>query len=102
MAGFMDGFGLRSRMKLPVHLAQTRRGDMRINFRRADAGMAEQFLDDPQVCAMLEQMRRETVPQHVRSDVSSNPRAPDPLFDPQPECHRGKGGAAPREKHIPG
>ena len=66
-------FQLRPRMKLPVHLAQARRGDVRINFRGADAGVPQQFLDDPQVCAVLEQMRGETVPQHMRRDVPSNP-----------------------------
>jgi hypothetical protein len=38
-------------------------GDVGIDFRRADVGVAEQFLDDPQIGAVLQQMRGETVAQ---------------------------------------
>ena len=41
---------------------------MRVNLRRADVRVAEQFLDHAQVRAVLEQMRGEAVPQHVRRD----------------------------------
>ena len=52
-------------MKFPMNLAQPLAGDVRVNFRYADARMAEQFLDHAQVRAMLQQMRREAVPQHA-------------------------------------
>ena len=71
-------------MKLSVDLAQAISRDVRVNLRRADARVAEQFLDHPQIRAVLQQMRCETVPQHVRSDVPCNPRAPGPIFNPQP------------------
>ena len=45
-------------------------GDVRVNLRRADVRVPEQFLDHAQVRAALEQVRGEAVPQHVRSDVS--------------------------------
>ena len=72
-------------MKFPVYLAQTAAGDVSINFCRADAGMAKEFLDDAQVGAVFEQMRRKTVAQHVRRHVPRNTRAPDAIFDSQPE-----------------
>jgi len=39
--------------------------NMRINHRRADVPMSEQFLDGPDVVPILEQMRRERMPQGV-------------------------------------
>ena len=52
-------------MKFPMNLAQPAARDVRVNLRGADVRMAEQFLDDPQIRAMLQQMRRKTVPQHA-------------------------------------
>jgi hypothetical protein len=48
--------------------------------------MSEQLLDDAQVSPVLEQMRGETVPQHVRRHVSCNAGAARAPRDPQPEC----------------
>ncbi len=58
------------RVEAPVNFPQARRADVRINFRGADVGMAKQFLDDAQIGAVFQQMRGETVPQHVRRDVA--------------------------------
>ena len=41
-------------MKPAVDFPQARRSDVRIDFRRADVGVAEQFLDDPQVSPVLQ------------------------------------------------
>ena len=41
-------------MELVVHLAQALAGDMGINFRGVDAGVAEEFLDYAQVRAAFE------------------------------------------------
>ena len=71
---------------------------VRVNLGRADAGMAEQLLDDAQVGAVLQQVGREAVPQHVGSHVARNVGAADTLFDAQPERHRGKRCAAPGEE----
>ena len=65
-------FSLLSRMELPVDIAQPTARDVGINFRGADVGVAEQFLDDAQVCAVFQQMRGEAVSQHVRSDVPAH------------------------------
>ena len=87
-------------MKLPVDLPQPAAGDVRVNLRRADARVAEQFLNHPQVRAMLQQMRGETVPQHVRCDVAFHTRAADAVLDMQPQRHGGERRAAPRQENI--
>ena len=75
-------------MKLPVNLSQPGVGDMRVDFRGADAGVAEQFLDDAQVSAVLQQVGRKTVAQHVRRYVAGDAGTARALFHAQPECHR--------------
>ena len=87
-------------MKFPVNFPQAAAGDVRVNLRGADVRVAEQFLDHAQIRAVLQQMRRETVPQHVRRDVALNPGAADPIFDAQPQRHRRERRAALRQKNI--
>lgn len=74
-------------MKLPVDIPQPVPGDMRVNLRRADIRVPQQFLDHPQIRAVLQQMRREAMTQHVRSDVARDTRAPNAILDPQPQRH---------------
>ena len=57
-------------MEFAVDVPQPVAGDVRVNFRGADVRVAEQFLDDAQIRAMLQQVRREAVPQHVRRHVA--------------------------------
>ena len=71
-------------MKLAVHVAKAVAGDVRVNLSGVDAGVAEQFLDDPQIGAVFQQMRGETMTQHVRRDVAFNARTPGPDLDPFP------------------
>ena len=54
---------------------------MRINFGGANAGVAKQLLDDTQIRAVLEQVCREAVPQHVRGHVALNSGASDTTLD---------------------
>ncbi len=84
---------LGARVESPVDFAQAVAGDVGVDLRRADIRVAEQFLDDAQVSAMLEQVRGETVTQHVGRDVARNARALHASFDAQPECYRGEGGS---------
>ena len=63
------GFRSPPGMKLPVHVTQTAAGHVRVNLRRADIRVAEEFLDDPQVGAVFQQVRGKAVPQHVWRDV---------------------------------
>jgi len=60
---------LRSRMKLPMHSFQSLLIDVRIDLRRRDIGVAEHFLDDAQICAVPQEMRREAVSQKMRINV---------------------------------
>src|SRR5574344_2859627 len=57
------------RMALPVQLREPRGVDMRVDLGRADVRMPEKLLNGPDVGAMLEHVRREAVPQHVRGDA---------------------------------
>ena len=52
-------------MEFPMNLAQPAAGDVRVNLPGAYVRVAEQFLDDAQIRAVLQQMRREAVPQHA-------------------------------------
>ena len=45
-------------------------------------------------------MRRETVPQHVRSDVPAHDRALHAVLDPQPQRHRRERRPTLREEYI--
>ena len=67
-----------------VNVPQTRGSDVRINFRRADVGVAEQFLDHPQIRAVLQQMRGKTVAQGVRRDIAADLRPAQPALDARP------------------
>ena len=60
-------------MKLPMHGFKPLLIDMRIDLRGGNIGVAQHFLDDPQVRAVPEQMRRETVPQKVWINVLVQP-----------------------------
>ena len=42
---------------------------MGVDLRRGDVGVAEQFLHDAQIGAVLQQMAGEGVAQHVRADA---------------------------------
>ena len=57
-------------MKLSMHFAQPAARYMRINLCRVDLRVPEQFLDDTQVRSVLQEVRRKTVPQHVRRHVA--------------------------------
>ena len=68
-----------SRVEFAVDFAQARSVDVGIDFGGADVGVAEQFLDDPQVRPVFQQVRGEAVAEHVRRYVSRpmpGPRAP--------------------------
>ena len=56
-------------MKLSMDSFQALLIDMGINLRRGDIGVTEHFLDDAQVGAVAQQMRRKTVPQQMRVNI---------------------------------
>ena len=85
-----------------MHLAKAVARHMRIDLGRADAGVAQQLLDNAQVGAVLQQMRREAVPQHMRRDVAGDAGAAYALFDAQPEGYRRKWRPAAGQKDTGG
>ena len=53
-------------MMLRVQLLQSLAGDVRIDRRRRDVGVAEQQLDNPKIGTVVQQMRGESMAQRVR------------------------------------
>jgi len=68
-----------------VDLPEAIAGDVGVDFGGADGGMTEEFLDDTQVGAVLQQMGGEAVPEHVGGDVPLHARATDAVFDALPQ-----------------
>ena len=83
-----------------MHLAQPGAGHVRVNLRRVDAGVPEEFLNHPQVGAMLQQVSGEAVSEHVRRDVSTDSAATDPALDAGPERGLGERRSALGEEDI--
>ena len=71
-------------MKLPVHSLQALLIDMGVNLGRRNIGVAEHFLDDPQIRTVSEQMCREAMPQKMRIHVLVQSGAPRVLLDDLP------------------
>ncbi len=89
-------------MELSMDFAKPLAGDVRIKFRGADGGVAQQFLNHPQIRTVFEQVGGEAVAQHVGRDVPRHPGAADAPFDMRPESVGGERGAAVREEDIGG
>jgi hypothetical protein len=62
-------------MVLAVDFAEAAVGDVSINFGCADAGVAEEFLDDSEVRAVVEEVSGEAVAEHVRGNIPLEPGA---------------------------
>lgn len=77
---------MRTRMEFGVDVAKAFGSDVRVDFGGVDAGMAEEFLDDAEVGAIFEEVRGETVAEHVRGDIALNARETNAFLDVQPEC----------------
>jgi len=54
---------------------------MRVNHGRIDTAMAEQFLDRANVLSSLQQMRREGMPQRMRTDRFNDARLRRTILD---------------------
>ena len=76
-----------------VDLADPLAGQVRVELGRGDTRMSEQLLDDPQVGAALEQVRRERVAQRVRADAvrETGRRGPPTSPPPRPAAARAGG-----------
>ena len=71
-------------------------GQMRVQLGRGDTRMSEQLLDDAQVGAALEQMRRERVAERVRADPPARARLVPPRRRPRPRPAGGRAAARGR------
>ena len=85
-----------------MHFFQPLPGHVRVNLGGGNVGVAEQFLNHPQVGAVLEQVRGKAVPQHMRRDVANNPRGDEAFLEACPQRHRGESRAARGQEHIAG
>ena len=59
-----------------MHCFQALLIDVGINLRRRNIGVAEHFLNDAQVGAVAQQMRREAVPEQMRINILFQPSVP--------------------------
>ena len=62
--------------------------DMRIDLRRRNIGVSEHLLNNPQIGAVSEQMRRETMAEKVRVNVLLQPGAPRVFLHDLPDTRR--------------
>ena len=76
-------------MKSPMHRFQPLLIDMRIDLRRRNIGVTQHFLNNPQIGAVPQQMRRETVPEKVRVNIFLEPRALRVFFYDLPDARCG-------------
>ncbi len=89
---------LRAGMELAVHFLEPRLFHVRVDLRRGDAGVSQQFLDLPQVRTAAEQVRGETVSQRVRTDRVRQAGASRVLLDEFPDGFPAQTLAAAREQ----
>src|SRR5262249_25920458 len=78
---------------------QPRAIDVRVDLRRGDAGVAQQLLHLPQVCAAGQQMRGKAVTERVRADVGAGPNPAGIALHQLPNRFSPQSLAAPREQH---
>jgi len=75
-------------MKLSMDGFQPLLIDVRVNLRRGNICMSEHFLDNAQVGAISEQMRRETVPEKMRVNIFLQSGVPSMFFYNLPDTRR--------------
>jgi len=76
-------------MKLPMHSRKPLLIDMRIDLSRGNVGVAQHLLDDPQIGAVPEEMRCETMPEKVWIDIFLQPGTARVLFYNLPDTRCG-------------
>src|SRR5512141_628106 len=101
-AGSPAGKNSGPRVKAAVYIAKAAALNMRVNLRRADVRVSEQFLYYTKIGAVLQQVSGEAVAEHVWSDVAGDTGAADPLLNPEPQRDGGERRAALGQKNTPG
>jgi hypothetical protein len=76
-------------MKLPMHSFKPLLVDMRIDLRGGNIGVAQHLLNDSQIGAVPEQMRRETVPEKMWINVLVEPGPLRVFFHDLPDTRCG-------------
>ncbi len=79
---------LRPGMKLSMHSLKPLLIDMRVNLRCRNIRVAEHFLDNAQIGAIPQQMRRKTVPEKMRINILLQPGVPRMFFHDLPDSRR--------------
>ena len=100
LVGYAPASAERAGMGGRVDLAQPVDGDQRVDLGGGHRGVAEQFLDDPDVGAAVEQVGGERVAQRVRGDLGqARPGPPRPAARPRRSAgsagRRGRSGTPP-------
>ena len=108
-SGFRRRPAARARMRAAVGILELRQVHVRVALRGGQLHVAEQLLDGPQVGAVLQQVRRERVPQRVRADAEARAapghvaRAPAAARCGRSAVSRARSGTpdrrTPREQH---
>jgi len=75
-------------MKLSMYSLKPLLIDMSVNLRCRNICVAKHFLDDAQIGAIPEQMRRETVPEKMGINVLLQPGVPRTFFHDLPDARR--------------
>ena len=76
-------------VKLPMHSFKPLLIDVRVHLRRRNIGVAEHFLNDPQIGAIAKQVGREAMPEKVRVNVLFESRALCVFFYDLPDARCG-------------
>ena len=87
-------------MELLVRIREPRTVHMRIDLSRRNIRMAEHLLDDAQIRAVAQEMRRERMAQHVRIDILFNARDPRRLRHDHPYSFARQGLPCARQKEL--
>src|SRR5258708_13366256 len=90
--------GSPSWMITPVHAAQILPIHVRVYLRRGDVRVPQHLLHRPQICAALEQVRCEGMPQRMRRNVLGDSRSLDVAVQDLPPAHARQGPPARVEK----
>ena len=88
-------------MEPTMNFTQAPAGHVSVYFRRADIGVTEKFLDNPQISPMFQQVGGEAMPQHVRRNIAGNSGAPHALLHAEPQSHGSEWRAPFSEEHGP-
>ena len=75
--------------------------DVGVNFGSSDAGVAQKFLDDPEIGSSGKKVGGEGVPEKVRIDAGIQAGSLSRLFDDAPEMGRGESATVIPEKYFP-